>query len=246
MVSPLKLGFPAQHFMQRKIASSQRYYELKKRASGGRKAVCSLCWFQLVIALSWRFTCKASIFFSLQWSYVLSFFFHFFSFSPAGSGYWGESAAGDGERTDSPGQGRRAGLCLAGEPQQRGSIYREPPPALQGKPHLCNEASSLHIIFAKQAQLVWGSLNVLFSCFGSDIHWLCAGVSEPLQRAGDLLQTADGALPRGQLLWDITTHVSCLTHPQIFIPTSLLLSVVYIKHQIISYYYVMWFIRLFH
>lgn len=69
------------------------------------------------------------------------------------------------------------------------------------------------IFLQKQAQLVWGTLNVLFSCFGSDIHWLCAGVSEPLQRAGDLLQAADGALPRGQLLWDISTHVSRLIHP---------------------------------
>lgn len=82
MVSTLKLGFPAQRFMQCKIASSQRYYEFKKRASGGRKAVCSLCWLLLVIALSWRFTCKASIFFSLQWSYILPFFFFFSTFSP--------------------------------------------------------------------------------------------------------------------------------------------------------------------
>lgn len=82
MVSPLKLGFAAQHFMQRKIASSQRYYELKKRASVGRKAVCSLCWLLLVIALSWRFTRKASIFFSLQWSDILPFFSFFFTFSP--------------------------------------------------------------------------------------------------------------------------------------------------------------------
>lgn len=42
-------------------------------------------------------------------------------------------------------------------------------------------------------------LNV-FSCFGSDVHWLSVGVGEPLQRAGDLLQAADGTLQRGQLL----------------------------------------------
>lgn len=157
----------------------------------------------------------------------------------AGSGYWGESAAGDGERTDSPGQSGGAGLCIAGEPQQWGSVHREPPSALKGKPHLCNQASFLHIIFAKQAQLVWTSLNVLFSCFGTDIHWLCAGVSEPLQRAGDLLQTADGALSRGQLLWDIATHVSAYTHTDLFFFISLLLSTVSIKRQTISHYVIM-------
>lgn len=55
--------------------------------------------------------------------------------------------------------------------------------------------------------VIW--MRCLFPwCFGSDVHWLCVGVSEPLQRAGDLLQAADGTLQRGQLLWNITSHVS--------------------------------------
>lgn len=60
---------------------------------------------------------------------------------PVGSGYWGTSAARDGERPDRAGQGRGAGLCLAGELQQRGSFHREPAATLQRKPHLCKKAN---------------------------------------------------------------------------------------------------------
>lgn len=81
-------------------------------------------------------------------------------FPPSGGRHWGKSAPGDGERLDGSGQGRGARLCLAGEPQQRGSLHREPPPALQGKPNLCNAASFLHNIFTKQVQLVCWDLNV--------------------------------------------------------------------------------------
>lgn len=76
-------------------------------------------------------------------------------FLPAGGGYWRKSAPGDGGCTDGPGQGRSAGLCLAGKPQQWGSLHREPPETLQRKPHLCNEANFLHNIVTKQLQLVW-------------------------------------------------------------------------------------------
>lgn len=46
--------------------------------------------------------------------------------------------------------------------------------------------------------------------FVSDVYRLSSGVGEPIQRAGDLLQTADGALQRDQLLWDLAPHVSLI------------------------------------
>lgn len=78
---------------------------------------------------------------------LLNFFtslFFLLSF-PVGGGYWRKSAPSDGERPDCPGQGRSAGLCLAGKLQQWGSLHREPAEALQRKPYLCNYTSFLHM-----------------------------------------------------------------------------------------------------
>lgn len=44
-------------------------------------------------------------------------------------------------------------------------------------------------------------------CF-SDLHWLCAGVCEPLQGTGNLHQAEHGAVPRRQLLWSFSSPVS--------------------------------------
>lgn len=67
----------------------------------------------------------------------------------AGGGYWRESAPGDGERPDGPGQGGRAGLSPPGKPQQWGGLHREPPETLERKPHLCNGAIFIIMVLAK-------------------------------------------------------------------------------------------------
>lgn len=58
---------------------------------------------------------------------------------------------------------------------------------------------TISFISTKTFHRLWGNI-VKCVCFASDVHWLGAGVGEPLQRAGDLLQAADGTLQRGQLL----------------------------------------------
>lgn len=53
--------------------------------------------------------------------------------------------------------------------------------------------------------------------FLPDVHRFRAGVSQPVQRTGDLHQEPHGAIPWGELLRGLTAHVS----PRPFPPLSL-------------------------
>lgn len=237
IISPDKNLFKVRNNIQKNV------FWVGRRASGLREAVSSLFWLSLVIASSLRFNCKTSIFI-----FIFLFFFTFFSLfilTPLGSRYRGESAASDGERAHGPGQGWGAGLCLAGEPQQRGSLHREPPPALQGKPRLCNKAHFFHNIFAKTSTVgVRNFKCVVFMFWLRHTLALCWCQWTLTKSWGFTPNSRWSATEGSASMRYLHTCKSSHTPTPHFFPSSLLLSLVYSKRQPISYY-VMWSIRLF-
>lgn len=87
------------------------------------------------------------------------------------------------------------------------------------KPPVFTQYAPKH--FSWCSDTYFNMLSILL-IFGTDIYWLSAGVSEPLQRAGDLLQAADGTLQRGQFLRNIASHVSPSLFSDMFFFTKLL------------------------